>query len=177
MPSLKTLSSGDVTLMVFVCFGLVQSQIWKSSMFIWITLTPTLNYLWNTVKIILLSLTLFKDDHGALHTSVFRKPTDRNTILHARSFHPKWLKENVPYGQFQRVRRICDLDNSFECKAKEMTSRFKERGYKNTTLQEAYSRAKSANRISLLEEIHLNQQKIDPFLLPHIVQRQTRLRE
>lgn len=33
---------------------------------------------------------------GTLHTSIFRKPADRHSRAQTRSFHPEWLKDNVP---------------------------------------------------------------------------------
>lgn len=98
-----------------------------------------------------LDLTILKFDQGFLHASVYRKPTDRNTILNARSFHPNRLKENVPYGHFQGVKRICDQENVFETISEEIMSRFRERRYRNSTLQRAYTRAKHVDRASLLQ--------------------------
>ena len=69
------------------------------------------------------------DDNGLIHTSIFRKDTDRNTILRAESFHPKNLISNIPFGQFQRLRRICSSDTDFESQAQAMSNRFAERGY------------------------------------------------
>lgn len=40
--------------------------------------------------------------------------TDSNTILRADSFHPPWLIENIPFGQFQRLKLICDSEDVFE---------------------------------------------------------------
>lgn len=117
---------------------------------------------YSKVCINFLDLTVSKDNQGTLHTSVYRKPTDRNTILHAKSFHPNWLKENVPYGQFQRVKRICDQDHVFESKSLEMMPRFKERGYRSSTLQKAYTRAKHVARSSLLQRNTPKQTKERP---------------
>lgn len=43
---------------------------------------------WSLAWIHFLDLKIFKDDNGDLHTSTFRKPTDRNTTLRADSFNP-----------------------------------------------------------------------------------------
>jgi len=53
--------------------------------------------------------------HSACETTewFFRKATDHNTLLHAHSFHPPWLIDNIPFGQIQRLRRICDSDQDF----------------------------------------------------------------
>jgi len=109
-----------------------------------------------------LDLTISKDNQGILHTSVYRKPTDRNTILHAKSFHPNWLIENIPYGQFQRVKRICDQEHIFESKSLEMMSRFKERGYRSSILKKAYTRAQQVDRSVLLQRNTWKQTKQRP---------------
>ncbi len=65
-----------------------------------------LNLEYDKNEIHFLDLTIRKDAQGNLHTSVYRKSTDQNTILHRESFHPPWLIKNIPYGQFQRLRRL-----------------------------------------------------------------------
>ena len=37
-----------------------------------------------------------------LETSIYRKTTDRNTIIHVSSFHPDHTIKNMPYGQILR---------------------------------------------------------------------------
>ena len=56
-----------------------------------------------------------KDVNGDLHTSIFRKSTDLNTILRADSFHPPCLIDNIPFGRFQRLKRILWFSRRF-CK-------------------------------------------------------------
>lgn len=97
-----------------------------------------------------LDLKITLDTLGFLHTSLYRKSTDRNTLLHAESFHPKNLIDNIPFGQYQRLRRICDSETDFDHQAQEMHERFTQRGYRAKTLQTALSRAKSLDRKSLL---------------------------
>lgn len=72
-----------------------------------------------------LNLTIYTDDNN-LHTKVFRKESDCNSLL---SFHPPHQKKNLPYGQVQRVRRICDSDSDFEEEADGPCERFKGGSY------------------------------------------------
>lgn len=97
-----------------------------------------------------LDLKITKDDHGNLHTSIFRKATDRNTVLHADSFHPPWLIENIPYGQIQRLRRICNSDKDFISQSMNMQQRFIQRGYSPQLLNQAHNRALLSERTELL---------------------------
>lgn len=99
-----------------------------------------------------LDLTISVDASGDLHTSIYRKNTDRNTILRADSFHPNGLINNIPYGQFQRLRRICDSQTDFDQQSKSMYQRFRNRGYKANTLNDALSKAKSTERSALLQK-------------------------
>ncbi|XP_023143528.3 uncharacterized protein LOC129347227 isoform X2 [Amphiprion ocellaris] len=97
-----------------------------------------------------LDLLISLDEQGSIHTSLFRKSTDRNTVLHAESFHPKSLIENIPFGQFQRLKRICNSQTDFNTQATEMQQRFVQRGYKAKTLSGALTRAKTLDRRNLL---------------------------
>lgn len=73
-------------------------------------------------------------------------------MLHAKSFHPKRLKENIPLGQFQRVRRICYQENDFKTRSEDIVARFQARGYKNASIQTAYTKARSRDRPTLLQK-------------------------
>lgn len=80
------------------------------------------------------------DNQKTSHTSLLRKSADRDTILHACSFHPKWLNEIVPHGQLLRVSRICYQ----EClRSLKPNWAFKNGGYKDTILQKAQTTAKT----------------------------------
>lgn len=99
-----------------------------------------------------LDIKIFKESNGVLHTTIFRKETDRNTILRADSFHPLWMTENINFGQFQRLKRICDKEEDFNIRAQDMTQRFKERGYKNSVINKAYNKVRNISRDELLRQ-------------------------
>lgn len=51
---------------------------------------------------------------STLITTVYFKPTDRNSFLLVRSgHHPHWLK-NIPNGQMMSVGRNCTTDSDFK---------------------------------------------------------------
>lgn len=95
---------------------------------------------------------LISIDENVLHTSIYRKSTDRNMLLRADSFHTKSLKNNIPFGQFQRLRRICDKDTDFEEQAQDMKSRFCVRGYSPELIDNAIVKARSIPRSDLLKK-------------------------
>ena len=69
-------------------------------------------------------------DH-CVSTSLHRKETAGNTLLHAGSSHPRSLIESIPYGELVRARRICSSDAAFETECKIMETRLRTRGYSN----------------------------------------------
>ena len=60
-------------------------------------------------KIELLDVLVYKDHNNMLQTTIYRKQTDRQNYLDARSEHPKLLKDSIPYSQALRIKRICFL--------------------------------------------------------------------
>ena len=98
-----------------------------------------------------LDLRISTDNEGNLQTTIFRKPTDRNTILHANSHHPRRMVDNIPYGQFLRLKHICSESADFQKKADEMSDRFKQRGYKAPVINTARNKTKQIQRETLLE--------------------------
>lgn len=73
-----------------------------------------------------------------------------NTILKADSFHPHHLKDNISYGQFQRLQRICDLDKDFAEQAETMSNRFSDRTYNHRVVKRALDSAQSLEHNALL---------------------------
>ncbi|XP_071985630.1 uncharacterized protein [Engystomops pustulosus] len=90
------------------------------------------------------------DDLGNVSSNVFRKTTSSNTLLHANSSHPHKLIESIPIGQFLRIRRLCSNDEDFETQSKDLSQRFRERGYSDRAIKKGYMRAKHTPRKELL---------------------------
>ena len=78
--------------------------------------------------------------------------SNKNMLPHAKSFHPPTLTKNIPFWQFQRLRRICTNDQEFDTESKEMYNRFKERDYSSKVLDAALMRASSIECNSLLHK-------------------------
>ena len=68
-------------------------------------------------------------NHGQLHTKTYSKPTDRNSLLRFDSHHPKALRENLPYGQFLRIRRNCSQLSDYDDQAKHLSTKLDTKGY------------------------------------------------
>lgn len=79
-------------------------------------------------------------DGNRLKTDLYKKPTDRNTILHGKSYHPTSLKKNLPISQFNRIRRICSSDQDYAQQCTAMSERFREREYSEEWINSAADR-------------------------------------
>ncbi|CAH2321319.1 Hypothetical predicted protein [Pelobates cultripes] len=79
------------------------------------------------------------EDNKIMYT-LFTKPTDRNTLLHATSFHPNPLKTSLPYSQFLRVYRNNAEPERAQEQINTMWDKFLECGYKKSTLNSALHR-------------------------------------
>ena len=55
-------------------------------------------------KIEFLDVLIYKDHNNMLQTTIYRKQTDQQNYLHARSEHPKLLKDSIPYSQALRIK-------------------------------------------------------------------------
>lgn len=69
-----------------------------------------------------LDLKIFNDDANKIQTTSYRKPTERNTVLHFNSNHPRHLKSNIPTGQFLRLRRNCSTLKEIDAQTKDMSN-------------------------------------------------------
>ncbi|XP_056372514.1 proheparin-binding EGF-like growth factor isoform X1 [Hyla sarda] len=80
----------------------------------------------------------------------YRKESAGNTILQATSCHPRHVTRNIPYGEWVRLRRNCLQDEVFEQESVLLHNRLRARGYDDTTLKNAYEKAKELNRVDLI---------------------------
>ncbi len=87
----------------------------------------------------------------SLHTTVFRKPTDKNTILSIDSYHPAPLKRSLPISQLHRLKRNCSNEHEFEEQAKLLFQLFHSKGYPQSWLNNALDKLNKLNRHDLLK--------------------------
>ncbi|XP_069611010.1 uncharacterized protein [Ranitomeya imitator] len=101
-------------------------------------------------KIDFLDLQLSFDQPGNSHSTIYRKETSTNSLLHARSAHPRHTIKAIPKGQFIGARRICDSEEKFENQARDLKHRFFPRGHTSDDVEIGYQQAKDRSRGSLL---------------------------
>ncbi|OCT80569.1 hypothetical protein XELAEV_18027381mg [Xenopus laevis] len=97
-----------------------------------------------------LDIKIYRDQQGNIATTLYRKETATNSLLHARSQHPQRTITGIPVGQYLRIKRICSNPEDFKSEAKKLYERFRERGYSHNSLKKAYKRALDTDRQSLL---------------------------
>ncbi|KAJ1126012.1 hypothetical protein NDU88_004425, partial [Pleurodeles waltl] len=89
--------------------------------------------------------------NGKLITSTYQKPTDRNSLLTYDSHHPKSLRDNLPFGQFLRLRRNCSSTHTYNTQANDLQTKLLARNYPREIVNRAPKRARNNNREALLE--------------------------
>lgn len=90
------------------------------------------------------------NEMGELYSTLYRKPSAGNSLLHASSSHPEQLINSIPYSQLLRIKRNCTLDEDFQKEADLLRNRLLIRGYSKTNLKKAFNRVKNLNRHSLI---------------------------
>ncbi|OCT70725.1 hypothetical protein XELAEV_18037650mg [Xenopus laevis] len=97
-----------------------------------------------------LDIRVYRGINHNIHTTVYRKETATNSLLHANSLHPQSTIRGIPTGQYLRVRRLCNTITDFKVEAKKLYDRFKARGYSHNSLKRAYKKALASDRNALL---------------------------
>ncbi|KAJ1211274.1 hypothetical protein NDU88_006635 [Pleurodeles waltl] len=119
----------------------------------WInTLDPFLKFTAHisTTQVPFLDL-LIHNVNGKLETDTYHKITDRNSLRRYDSYHPKALRDNLPFGQFLRLRRNCSSVHLFEAQACELKEKLQHRCCPTKIINSSYKRARNNHREALLE--------------------------
>ncbi|XP_069499168.1 uncharacterized protein [Ambystoma mexicanum] len=98
-----------------------------------------------------LDITIFHHN-GSLKVKPYNKTTDKNSLLHFNSHHAKHLKNNLPFGQFLRLKRNSSLKDDFARSADVLTNKLLAKGYPPRVIRNASKRAYNNNREALLEK-------------------------
>lgn len=98
-----------------------------------------------------LDTAVFRTPHDSLALKPFKKPTDKNSYLHYRSFYPRVLRQNIPYGQFARLRRNSTFVCDYFTQSASMKKDFLDRGYPESLISDAARRADRVERCELLK--------------------------
>ena len=103
------------------------------------TIKFTLDY--STVSLSFLDVTVYLSDDGKLSTDLYKKETDTGHYLEYNSMHPPHCKDSIVYSQTLRLKRICDKENTFAKRTKELQYNLKQCGYKKRKVSEDIEKA------------------------------------
>ena len=101
-------------------------------------------------KIAFLDTMLYKDENNNIQTTSYRKPTNQQAFLHAKSEHPRSLKSSIPYSQALRLKTICSTYTKFNKNCAIIKQNFLERQYKKEVLDEQMKKVDRIERKELL---------------------------
>lgn len=80
------------------------------------------------------------NDQGLLEIDLYRKPTDRNGLLHFANNHPEATKRSLPCSQFKRVERIVSDPIVQSKRLDEMSAKFNQHNYPDKLLKDERAR-------------------------------------
>ena len=133
-------------------------MIWKGTKAELITFIKDLNEKYKTIKfnfqvsrrvIAFLDAMLYKDENNNIQTTLYRKPTDQQAFLHAKSEHPRSLKGSIPYSQALRLKTICSTSTEFDKNCAAIKQKFLDRQYKEEVLDEQIKKVDRTERKGL----------------------------
>ena len=87
---------------------------------------------------------------GRISTSIFYKPTDAHAYLDYNSSHSLSTRNNIPFSQFLRLRRLCSDNEDFTTQCSLMVEFFRRRNYPASVLTQSLERAKGIPREAAL---------------------------
>ena len=112
---------------------------------------------------------LVKRRDRKLTIDIYSKPTDTHQYLDHSSCHRNHVKKGVPYGQALRLRRICDSDEVFQERSKEMKGHFIKREFKRNLIDSQFEMAKGKNRDGLLHRDIRSKDRIGTKMIPLVM--------
>lgn len=93
-----------------------------------------------------LDIVVYWQTDQKLAVRVFRKPTDKNVLLHYHSNYPWHLKNNVPYGQFLKMRRNCSKEIDYKRESMILNHQLRDREYPESVINTAWRWAQNINK-------------------------------
>ena len=94
---------------------------------------------------------VYIDRKNRLQTTLYKKPTDCQNYLHAKSTHPFKLRKSTPYSQALRIKRICSTFEEYRKISQDLIKRFVEKGYNELTIRKQIERVDHLDRSLLLK--------------------------
>ena len=113
-----------------------------------------------------LDTNIYLDKKRTLQTTIYRKPTDKNLILHFTSHHPLHIKRNIIYTQVIRYKRIISTQYHLQKELTTLKNIFIARGYPGRLIQQQIRKAQHIPRTQLLKDTIRIRNKKTIFKIP-----------
>ncbi|CAM5130490.1 unnamed protein product [Natator depressus] len=91
-------------------------------------------------------------NNGHINTTLYRKPTDRYSYLHASSFHPDHTTRSIVYSQALRYNRICSNPSDRDRHLQDLYQAFLQLQYPPAEVKKQIDRARRVPRSHLLQD-------------------------
>ncbi|CAM4618796.1 unnamed protein product [Lepidochelys olivacea] len=91
-------------------------------------------------------------NNGHINTTLYRKPTDRYSYLHASSFHPDHTTRSIVYSQALRYNRICSNPSDRDKHLQDLCQVFLQLQYPPAEVKKQIDRARRVPRSYLLQD-------------------------
>ncbi|XP_075423902.1 uncharacterized protein LOC142464305 [Ascaphus truei] len=103
-------------------------------------------------SVVFLDLVLEVDEDANLLTKTHFKALSVNNYVHAESNHAsRWLN-NIPLGQFHRMKRNCTKDGDFVTQSQLLELKFRDKEFDTQLVKQSFDRVAALDRSSLLEQ-------------------------
>jgi hypothetical protein len=109
----------------------------------------------------------YKSIDGKLLTTLYTKPTDRQSYLHSKSYHPSSCKRSVAYSQALRIRNICTEDSEYFKHTGNLLNKLEERGHNKTSVQDQINKVYQIPRKDLLSKKQKTSEHTNPLIVTY----------
>jgi len=89
--------------------------------------------------------------NNRLLTKLYRKPTDRQSYLNNKSYHPNSTKRGIPYSQALRMKRICSEQDELKKNLDHLKLTLLSRGYAKDHIDTQFQKVMSTKREDTLK--------------------------
>ena len=110
---------------------------------------------------------VYIDSNNRLQTTLYKKPTDCQNYLDAKSAHPFSFKKRIPYSQVLRIKRMCLTFVEFRKHCQDLIKRFVDKGYNESTVRKQVDKVDHLDRSLRLKHSKPKRKGTIPFSLTY----------
>ena len=107
--------------------------------------------------------TLVYKNHNKRLQTLYKKPTDCQNYLQAKSAHPLSLKKSIPYSQVLRIKRVCSTFDEYKKHSNDLVKQFAEKGYKENANRNQTEKVDNMERSAPLNKTNAVWKNVIPF--------------